>query len=91
MIKDKYVTKEYFYSDIKEIQSKMYIMLDTALTSQKSYHEKLMERQMGALHEGFSDEVRGAMDGITMLLEKSKNHEPQVQQVIATLDKISSV
>jgi hypothetical protein len=81
MEKKEYVTKEYFHSELKELRSDMHIMLATALKASEAYHEKIMERQMGALREGFRDDVRGVMDGIKMLMEKSENHENRICKI----------
>jgi hypothetical protein len=77
----KYITKEYFDSEIKELKSDIYVTLTTALKTSDAYHEKLMERHMGALQEGFLDKVAIAMDGIKMLMEKSENHEERICKI----------
>jgi hypothetical protein len=61
-----------------QLRSDMHIMMVTALENAKIYHDEKMSREMGALREGFRDEVQVALDQTQALTEKAENHESRL-------------
>ena len=61
-----------------QLRSDMHIMLITALDNAKIYHDEKMTREMGALREGFRDDVQVALGQTKALTEKAEDHEDRL-------------
>ena len=81
MIREKYVTKEYFDKRFHEFEADMHTALEVVVGNAKSYFTLECQRYVGALQEGFSEKVQISLDQIRALTEKSENHEERICKI----------
>ena len=69
------ITKEYFDDRFREYQGDMHTMTLMLMDNMKAYYLEEAERHMGALKEGFIDEMRGTKDQVKSMTEKTDAQE----------------
>lgn len=70
---------EHKVSTVEELRDEIHQSIESAMRNLKAHHDKETQRYIGASVENIRDENRAFRDGITMLIEKTNDHETRLQ------------
>jgi hypothetical protein len=66
-------------SIIEELRAEIHQSVESAMRNMQAHFDKEIHRYIGASVENIRDENRAFRDGITMLIERTDNHEKRLE------------
>lgn len=76
--------KEQKYDILREVRAMMHETMEGVMENMKAYYKVETERYMGALQQGFKDEMLYYKDGVKMDREKLDDHETRIMTLETT-------